>query len=259
MAASRRRIAETRIASPAMASQTSSEPAPQIVSDSFMLRVFYVFLALALVALLVSLAGKWAGHSIALAGHTDSRTTHEVVIGNNVLAVPANMIRFGSARRNGVADRLDLYVRWPDLAGYHAAARADFNHVDGRRNIVFLSFEQRIMSRDMSGRLKPIYEKLVDPVARDGPAGLELYDFDADSGYVDEVLVVGERDGARPFVARCLSGEAARHSLAPCERDLHLGDDLSLTYRFSPEVALDWRELDPAMRSLAAELLRTED
>lgn len=242
-----------------MATQTSSERLPQTVSDSFMLRVFYVFLALALTALLVSMAGKWAGRSIALAGHTDSRVTHEVVIGNNVLTVPANMIRFGSARRNGVAERLDLYVSWPDLEGYRAAARDAFNHVDGRRDIVFLSFEHKVMSRDMSGRLKPIYEKLVDPAARNGPAGLELHDFREASGYIDEVLIVGDREDARPFVARCLTGEAARHSLAPCERDLHLGEDLSLTYRFSPEVALDWRELDPAMRSLAARLLHTED
>ena len=68
----------------------------------------------ALVAVLsvaISLGGKWFGHSIAMAGYTDDTTVHEIVIGNNVIAVPANAIRFEQARRDGIASRLDLYLR----------------------------------------------------------------------------------------------------------------------------------------------------
>ena len=38
-------------------------------------------------------------------------------------------------------------------------------------------------------------------------------------------------------MARCLSGPSAEESLAPCERDIHVGDDLSLSYRFPTELA----------------------
>ena len=51
------------------------------------------------------------------------------------------------------------------------------------------------------------------------------------------MLAVAERPGEDPFVARCLTGASAAESLAPCERDIQLGDDLSLTYRFPARTA----------------------
>ena len=146
------------------------------VDSSFMLKVFYAFAALALLSLGISVGGKWFGRSIALAGHTDDATLREIVIGNNVISAPANMIRFERARRDGVAQRLDLYLRWPDLDGYSDAARADFNHANNARRIIFVSFEQRMMSRDMSGRLQPIYASMVVRPAVAGPAGIALYE-----------------------------------------------------------------------------------
>ena len=122
----------------------------------FMARVFVAFLVLAALSAIISVAGKWWGRSIALAGHSDDTTIREVVIGNNVLAVPANMIRFETARRSGVTARLDLYARWPQMDGYSNDARDDFNHGGNTRNILFLSFDEPIMSRDMSGRFEPI-------------------------------------------------------------------------------------------------------
>lgn len=220
-----------------------------------MLRVFLVFTALALVSVAISIGGKWAGRSIAMAGHTDLRTLHEVTIGTETLAVPANMIRFERARRDGTAERLDLYLRWPQLEGYTHEARAEFNHQNGRHSIIFASFEERMMSRDMSGRLQPVYQSLIEPTGRSGPGGLELHDFTDASGYRDELLVVGRHEGARPFVARCLAGDAARDSIAPCERDVHLGKGLSLTYRFPASLAGQWRELDAAIIEAASDFI----
>lgn len=223
----------------------------------FMMRVFLAFAALAVLSAGISVAGKWAGRSIAMAGHTDDTTVHEIVIGNNVLAVPANMIRSETARRSGVAARLNLYLRWPQMDGYSNAARDDFNHVGDARNILFLSFDEPIMSRDMSGRLEPIYRALVKGPGRPGPGGLTVYQFTEKSGYVDEVLIVGDEDGPSPFVARCLSGAAARESLAPCERDIHIADGLNLTYRMPAQLAGSWREVDAAVKKVAAGLLQT--
>ncbi|MEW9835736.1 hypothetical protein [Mesorhizobium marinum] len=224
-----------------------------------MKKVFYVFALLALLSLGVSLGGKWLGRSIALAGHTDDPTLHEVVIGNDVVAAPANAIRFDRQRRDGVTDRLDLYLRWPALDGYSDAARDDFNHAQGSRNIVFVSFEERIMSRDMSGRLDPIYASMLMQPGKPGPGGVVLYAFDGRSGYMNEVLAVAGLDGGERFVARCLEGESAEASLAPCERDIHVGRGLSLTYRFPRHLLEDWKTLDAAIRARAASMLKTAD
>lgn len=227
------------------------------ISNALMLKVLYAFVALVLLSAAINIGGKWAGRSIALGGHTDDTTLHEIVIGNNVLAVPANAIRFDKSRHDGVAARLDLYLHWPDMEGYSEAARDDFNNVDGSRRILFLSFEQRMMSRDMSGRFAPIYRSLIQQPGTPGPGGLTLFDFSEKSGYMNEVLAVVARPGEDAFVARCLSGPTAEESLAPCERDIHLGDDLSLSYRFPRELLADWPQLEAAVRAKAAQYLKT--
>ncbi|MEQ1954363.1 hypothetical protein [Mesorhizobium sp. CN2-181] len=227
------------------------------IGSRLMTRIFIAFAVLALVSLALSMAGKWFGSSIALAGYTDDPSPREVVIGNNVIAAPANTIRFERARRDGIASRLDLYLRWPLLDGYTQESRNDFNNVGGVRNILFLGFEERMMSRDMSGRFAPIYRSLIVTPGRKGPAGLTIYEFTKKSGYLNEVLAVAPRGSKEPFVARCLSGASAEESLAPCERDVDFGDNLSLTYRFPRELLADWKTLDAAVLARATGMLRT--
>src|SRR5690606_4833612 len=216
-------------------------PQLRVVDSSLMIKVFYVFAALALLSLAISFGGKWLGRSIAMAGYTDDATLHEIVIGSDVVTVPANVIRFERARRDGIASRLDLYFRYPEMDGYSAASRDDFNDLGGRRTIVFVSFEERMMSRDMSGRFDPIYRGLIAQPGAPGPAGTTLYGFTEKSGYMNEMLAVAARPGKEPFVARCLTGPAAEESLAPCERDIHVGGTLSLTYRFPRALLADWQ------------------
>lgn len=235
----------------------SAAPAMSAIDGKLMTRVFYAFAALVILSAGISLAGRWFGASIAMAGYTDDRTLHEIVIGNNVVAAPSNAIRFERARRDGVANRLDLYLHWPDMEGYSNDTRADFNHTSGQKRILFLSFEERMMSRDMSGRFDPIYTSLIVRPGQKGPAGLTTYDFNDKSGYLDEVLTVAERPGASPFVARCLVGSSADESVAPCERDVHLGDDLSLTYRFPRELLAEWQAMDAAVTAKATAMLKT--
>lgn len=238
-------------------SATLDDAEPKPIDSSFMLRVFYGFAALALLSLAISAGGKWFGKSIAMAGHTDDGTIHEVVIGNDVIAAPANMIRFERARRDGIAERLDLYLHWPDMRGYSAEARDDFNHAQGARRILFLTFEQRMMSRDMSGRFEPIYRSLIEGPGSAEPGGIRLYGFKANSGYLNEVLAVAPQAGALPFVARCLVGASAAESLAPCERDIHVGGNLSVTYRFPRDLLHDWRALDQQVIAKVRGLVRT--
>ncbi|WP_040593345.1 hypothetical protein [Mesorhizobium metallidurans] len=232
-------------------------PQLTVVDSTLMKRVLYAFATLALISVAISLGGKWFGRLIAMAGYTDDTTIHEVVIGNNVIAVPANFIRFDQARRDGIASRLDLYLRYPEMDGYSTAARDDFNHTGARRKIIFLSFEQQMMSRDMSGRFAPIYSGLIAQPGTPGPGGTTLYGFTEKSGYLNEVLAVANRPGKDPFVARCLSGPSAAESLAPCQRDIQVGDSLSLSYRFPREFLGDWQALDTAIAAEAARILKT--
>ena len=210
-----------------------------------------------MISLAISVAGRYAGRTIAMAGHTDDTSIAEVVIGNNVIAAPNNMIRFAAARRSGVAARLDLYMRWPALDGYSNAARDDFNHATGAPNIIFVSLTESAMSRDMSGRYAPIYERITQISGERHPANLQVRRFTEASGYMGEILVVGDDEGEAPFVARCLDGPSAAGSLAPCERDVHVGDGLNLTYRFPGELLRDWRHLDAAVLARVAGMLTT--
>ncbi|MCV3209702.1 hypothetical protein OHD62_17825 [Mesorhizobium sp. YC-39] len=239
--------------------QAAATEGPQftVVDSTLMKRVFYAFATLALLSVAISLGGKWFGRSIAMAGYTDDTTIHEVVIGNNVIAVSANFIRFDQARRDGIASRLDLYLRYPEMDGYSTAARDDFNHTGPGGDIIFLSFEQQMMSRDMSGRFAPIYSALIAQPGTPGPGGTTLHGFTEKSGYLNEVLAVANRPGKDPFVARCLSGPSAAESLAPCERDIQVGDNLSLTYRFPKEFLGDWQALDKAIVAEATRILKT--
>jgi hypothetical protein len=83
-----------------------------------------------------------------------------------------------------------------------------------------------------------------------------IYGFSEKSGYLNEVLAVAGRPGKDPFVARCLSGPTAEESLAPCERDIQVGDSLSLTYRFPREFLGNWQALDAAIVAKATDVLK---
>ena len=113
-----------------------------------------------------------------------------------------------------------------------------------------------MMSRDMSGRFAPIYSALIDQPGTPGPGGTMIYGFSEKSGYLNEVLAVAGRAGKDPFVARCLSGPSAEESLAPCERDIQVGDSLSLTYRFPREFLGNWQALDAAIVAKATDVLK---
>lgn len=228
----------------------------RLLDTNFMWRVFFVFAALAAISVAISVSGRIVGRSIAMAGHTDDKTMAQIVIGNNVIETPKNTIRFADARRNGIAQKLDLYFRWPDLAGYSDAARGDFNHANGKPNILFVSFSQRMTSRDMSGRFAPIYSSLTAATDESAPAGLKTRVFTERSGYENETLYVAERPGRDPYVVRCLAADSGV-SLAPCERDIQIGDDLTMSYRFPRELLAEWSALDAAMIKKARSILRT--
>ena len=228
----------------------------QTVGLKYAQRLFMIFAGLALIALLISLSERLIGGRIALGGHSDQTAAHEIIIGDDVLIVAENMIRLPEQRRAGLAGRLDLYLSWPSLSGFNRAEKEIFNGTHSNGRLIFLSFEERVMSRDMSGRFEPIYKFLIEGEGAAGPSGLTRYVLPAKAGYLNEVLYAGPLENDARFVARC-SEEEKENLIAACERDVQVGGNLSATLRFPVELLGEWRALDAAFSPLMAQMVRT--
>lgn len=216
-------------------------------------RILQIIAILVALAAAINLGGRYFGPTIAMGGHTDRTTPHEIIIGNNVLTVPANMMRFRKQRHDGAAARVELYIKWPDMAGYSEKDRNIFNLQSANRQLIFLTIEERAMSRDMSGRYLPIYSQLIEPTGEIRADGLTLHQFRSGNAYGDERLVISSAEQGNPeFVARCLqSTDQGETQPLLCERDIQFGQGLQLLYRFPQSLLDDWRALDNAMRNFA--------
>jgi len=235
------------MASPAPNSSiTEEEP---LISSRFVYRLTAVVAVLALLTIGISIGGRWFGERIALAGHTDSTEQFAVQIGLDKLTLSANTIRFRDQRQSGTAERVDLYLTWPEMQGYSAGLRQRFDDVGQSSALIFLQFSQSTMSRDMSGRLNPIYTNLFDGAAQPVNFGLTLHHLRADSGYGNEIILTAPRDGQPDYVVRCLLPAAGeRPNSGDCQRDIHIGQDLTVLYRFSSALLPDWQHIDAAVR-----------
>lgn len=221
-----------------------------LLSSRFAYRITTIVGLLAVLAVAISFTGRWFGENLALAGHTSSLETYDIFIGQDHLRLPANVIRFESQRMTRVAERVDLYLTWPTLAGYSDETRHLFNDFDHPEKLIFLQVAQSTMSRDMSGRLEPIYRHLFEGAPRAGPAGLARYDAKASSSYAGEVFFTASRLARRPYIVRCLLPEdLAASSSADCQRDIHAGKDLIVLYRFSSKLLPEWQAIDESIES----------
>jgi len=221
-------------------------------------RLFMGFGVLALLSVVILIAGKLYGRSLVHAGHTSSTERLELVVGSDVLIVPANMIRKEEQRHSGNAKRLDLYIHWPSVSGFRDRLAAEFNNVDPATNsIVFVSIMPRTTTRDMAGRFDPVYRKVMTggPLA----AGPELlaHTLSTEHGYIGERLVYSapEVRGGERFVARCQDSDAAHVILAPCETEIHFGETLTAQIRFPARLLNEWRGLHVALPVFLRDLL----
>ncbi|MCU0830331.1 MAG: hypothetical protein MUC58_02230 [Rhizobiaceae bacterium] len=233
-------------------------PAPPPIdgaTPSLLRHVLRVLVALGVLSVAISLAGRHYGGQIRLGGNTVSTELREVVIADAVFSVPENLIRHRDQRVDGVAARLDLYVLWPSMSGYTLADRQAFETGDDAdRKLIFISIEPQQMSRDMTGRLEPIYRQLVEPLPAVSPFdGLDAYRFRADHAiFSNEVLYVGRSD--TPFVARCIEGRLSETISAACERDIVTDGGISVKYRFPQDLLTEHLALDQGLRGLIASL-----
>ncbi len=219
-----------------------------LFSNGFLARALVYLAIMASLTMALLFGGHWLGKRITLAGHTDSREIFTIDIGRDRLNLPANVIRFETQRRNGTAERVDLYVSWPDMQGFSREHSGNFNNLTKSRSLVFLQITQSVMSRDMSGRVEPIYSHYFKGNAEDFGHGLTLHRFVPEAGYQDDVLLTADRIGEAGYAVRCILPDAGSGASAgDCQRDIVIGNDLSVLYRFSSSLLPQWQEIDRAV------------
>lgn len=241
-----------------------SSPAPEhapLLSPRFVWKITATVTVIGLITLAIAATGRMIGQNISRAGNTAETTLHEIVIGNDVLSLPANVIRFETQRISGVQSAVDTYFSWPGMNGYSAATRDIFNQTDSADGLIFARIAQATMSRDMSGRFTPIYKRLTDGAPVSGPSGLDSFRLRTGAGYANELMYVERTSNPRPYAIRCLLAEVGSgpdfNTRTGCQRDISIGQDLSVTYRFSIDLLPHWREIERDIRSrLEAALIR---
>lgn len=243
-----------------MSDEQEDDIATSLFSNITLLKITaFIGLLAALIAGL-TIFGRTYGDRLLLDGHTVARNIYHIRIGQDVLSLPANMIRFQNQRRDGDAKIVNLYLSWPGMDGYTAATARHFSDPNDGRDLIFIELSQSVMSRDMSGRLEPIYSKLFKGATETGPAGLALHHLDEKSGFGQEVLLTGKTTDGSDYVVRCiLPASRSDSTSADCQRDIHVGRDLTLLYRFSAELLPQWQAIDFAIQTLAKSHLQARN
>ena len=225
---------------------------PEKISAGVLKKILLTAVTLLIAALAMFVTAHFFGDNLSRAGHSQSTEELEIVVGSEYLKVPANKIRFYSQRSSSAHEKLDLYIHWPSLSGYRDSLSADFNNSNGNINLVFITIEQRNMSYDMSGRVGPIYEQFFEGAGQLTNVGLVKQPLSSDGGFIDEDLYYAA-SSPYPFATRCVREVASTTPF--CIRDIHIGKNLMLTYRFHQKHLPSWIELEQSIRALTKSMI----
>ena len=226
----------------------------KIISASFLGLLFKITGFMALAAIVFYFTSSWYGDLVSKGGHTNDVSLRRIVIVNDLVNIPANMIRFASQRNAKSLQRLDLYAHWPSLSGYSDELAKDFDSMADNSPLLFISLEPKSMSKDMTGRIEDIYELFFGGPPVDAGNGLVRRAFSSESAFFSEDLYY-EADSPYPFAARCIR-ESDKIAAPFCIRDIHIGHDLMLTYRFHAKLLPQWMTLDRAVRQKIAAMVQ---
>jgi len=235
-----------------MTTTSGNEMDESFISSRFLFRLTATIGVMAALTAIIGVAGKNYGDELSLGGHTASTEVKHVIVGQDVIALPANVIRFEGQRRSGPAEAVSIYLSWPRMEGYSQADAVAFSNPANAEALIFADFSQSVMSRDMSGRLEPIYKKLFTGAPRPGPTGLMIHDLSEKSGFGDEKMLTGTTKAGAVYAVRCIMPENSKLATpADCQRDIHVGRDLTMLYRFSSNLLPQWEAIDSAMLKYA--------
>lgn len=222
-------------------------------------RVLWVFAGLAVISLALYVAGSIYGERLSQAGHTVDETPIEIVIGNDMFAVPTNMIRHSEQRIGGVAAKIDLHIHWPSQSGYRRENAAAFSESNpSNMELALLSISPRRSFLDMPERFAPVYRNAFDGSdVRALTNGLFSADLSEEYGYINEKLIYSRPNatGIPAFIARCQATRTIEEQLLlPCEADLFIGTSSELKIRFPASQITRWEAFSAELDSLIQRL-----
>src|ERR1041385_3664223 len=185
------------------------------------LAVFFVTAALSGIVLLYSLAPPPASLIEERPSATPRTDPVSLSVGGVSFVIPANYIRYRSARRGGPLTQAALFALLPDFRGYSDKDAQIFGSNAADSPVVNILLHEEQLKLSEVDRLQRIYLVYVrDPRGRPGPFGLTQYEFADDSGYRGEDLFVG-RFATRMGVMRCVRSSASVPSPG-CLREMRL-------------------------------------
>ena len=227
--------------------QSALNTAP-LISNGVVMKITAVAAILAALTVGISVVGKWYGRLMVSGQFSASETPRDIFIGPDHIRLPDNVIRFPAQRVTGETEQVNLALQWPKMLGYNQDNAQVFIDPAYDSELLFIELSQSTMSRDMSGRVGPIYSRLFSDNGVAGPAGLTLHHFKSGSGYGDEVMLTDPAGGDAPYAVRCIQpASPAEATSADCQRDIHVGQDLNVEYRFSSKLLGRWKDLDAAV------------
>jgi hypothetical protein len=221
--------------------KTSSSPLPRLM--------LMIVIVMSVLIFLFAIGANYFGSSAKKAGSTTELSIKQIIVGNDVLNIPANVFRFEEQRQATTSKRLDLIYYWPGVQGYSQSNHELFyGHESSTENLIFSTIENRIMQFDMSARLQPVYSNLLEGKQKNSVTGLVYQRLRPEAGYSGEEIHY--QPAIQPqYVVLCQRSEN-REIAASCMRDIHIGKGLSLTYRFSKKLLPHWRAIETTMQKL---------
>lgn len=235
-----------------------------LITQQFVLKVTMAVGVLLVATLIIYIGGNYWSKSISHGGHTPDQTIHQITIGQSTLSVQANNIRFSEQRRDGVANRLNLYFNWPEFLGYTKEKTSDFNNIGQEPPLIFVDITRSGAQMDMSARFNPIYRNFIDSKPIEGPNNLVFYKMSDSSNFKNELIYTEKLVKERPFVIKCLSetlenpNDSKTPSSTECQRDINIIGNLSITYRYSKHLLPNWEEIENKLIAFLKLNLKTQ-
>jgi hypothetical protein len=213
--------------------------------------VFVVTAGLSALVLLFYLAPTPASFIEEHAAPTLRTDSVSISVSGMKFVIPANYIIYASARQSGPRKEIALFTTFPDFKGYTTSNASLFSGNAADSPVIFLLLREEQFKISEAERLQRVYMTYVtDPQGKPGPFGLTEYAFRDDSGYHNEDLFVGQ-DNGQPIVLRCVRFSAEVPSPS-CLRDIRLGHDVALTYRFKRANLGHWQDIIHGVDGLVA-------
>ncbi|MGI9365207.1 MAG: hypothetical protein ACR2O8_08490 [Rhizobiaceae bacterium] len=211
-------------------------------------------LAVALGVLALALTLLKVQQRISAHEFTTETTSRQFILGNDVLEIPLNHMRFANQRESDALDQADLIMTWPTGEGFTDANGDLFLKPDRIDSLVFLTVTRREMPLSMSDRLEAVYSKLFQGQPRRGPAGLALRKLRDGSGYDGEELAIAPTS-IPPWVARCQIDNGTGQAV--CLRDVFAGAGLSIRYRFHRTHLPHWQRMERLVQKAVEQIVVT--